>query len=255
MKRKVGDALEIVLALEWGTWKWVAAYAMHQNGENVAPPAPLLINDRTHEVRTMATWIDNEFVQGEELQKRARENRELSDAIIDLFKLSLYPKRSAVVERTESILAEMPGNRTLDMLITEHLRAVTKACKTAILNSEELIDYEKVELEQAVQALRVRITVPAIRPPDARQRMQSAARDAGIDICVLTSEPQCALAYLVHKHAQKKLGRRNLGKGDHILVADLGCGMGDFVLLKLQGKLAVNSKLKVVDRVTRVNPG
>ncbi|EME47927.1 hypothetical protein DOTSEDRAFT_124252 [Dothistroma septosporum NZE10] len=134
------------------------------------------------------------------------------------------------------------------MLIADHLQAVVKACKTAIRLSRERIFFGAGELDEMLEKIKTRITVPQMWTPDARRRMQKAAKKAGLGIVVLASEPQCALAYLVDNMAQVSVDKgRHLRKGDKVMVADLGSGTGDFVLYRLKENLSPNSRLESIN--------
>jgi hypothetical protein len=239
----------IDLAIDWGTWKWAAAYVLCKNDRKITPVRPLLIDDSTYEVRMAATWIDERLVQGRELQNRTDNDEILSDSVIDFFKLPLYqgPETAAVSDRVDTLLKQIPGDKTLDLLISDHLRAVIEVIKRALLESPLKRNFGASELQNLVERMRVRITVPAIWRPDARRRMQAAAKNAGLVFVALASEPQCALAYLIEQEKRNKIDfGRQPGAGDHILVADLGCGTADFVVYQLQNIISVDSRMKAV---------
>ncbi|PIA99361.1 hypothetical protein CB0940_02583 [Cercospora beticola] len=236
---------QIDLAIDWGTWKFVVAYVLSRDGVRNAP-APLMINEQTYEVRMMATWIDGRFVHGHELQNEATMKSDLK--IIDFPKLPLYqgPETSDITKRVMDTLAELPGNKTLDLLIQEHLRAIVEDAKSALRKTDLKVHYrdDPKQLEELLNNMHVRITIPQMWTPDAKRRMQTAAKNAGLRVSVLSYEPQCALAYLIDAAAKQIVRVGQLYEGDSILVADLGCGTGDFVLYELQSKLGVDSRLQ-----------
>ncbi|GIZ46641.1 hypothetical protein CKM354_000976000 [Cercospora kikuchii] len=225
---------QIDLAIDWGTWKFVVAYALSRNGVR-NDPKPLIINEQTYEVRMMATWIDGRFVHGHELQNAADSRHDLK--IIDFPKLPLYqgPETSEITKRVTNTLAELPGNKTLDLLIQEHLHAIVEDAKSALRNTDLKVHYrdDPRQLENLLDNIHVRITIPQMWTPDAKRRMQIAAKNAGLRVSVLLYEPQCALAYLIDAASKEKVEVGPLSEGDSILVADLGCGTGDFVLREL----------------------
>ncbi|PPJ58630.1 hypothetical protein CBER1_03506 [Cercospora berteroae] len=222
------DHDQIDLAIDWGTWKFVVAYVLSRNGVRNAP-TPLMINERTFE-------------------REAASKRDLK--IIDFPKLPLYqgPATSEITRRVEATLAELPGEKTLDLLIEEQLRAIVHDAKLALRKTELKIQYrsDPEKLEQLLENMHIRITIPQMWTPDAKRRMQAAAKRAGLRVSVLSYEPQCALAYLIDAAAKQKVQVGPLTEGDSILVADLGCGTGDFVLYQLQSKLSVDSRLQCI---------
>ncbi|KAM3423233.1 hypothetical protein BST61_g681 [Cercospora zeina] len=222
---------QIDLAIDWGTWKFVVTYVLSRNGVRNAPK-PLMINERAYEVRMIATWIDDRFVHGHELQREATSKRDLK--IIGFPKLPLYqgPETSEIAKRVEATLAEIPCGKTLDLLIEEHRRAVIQDAKSALRKDELKLSYrsEPDEFERLLDNM----------------HMQTAAKNAGLRVSVLSYEPQCALAYLIDAASKQKVQVGPLGEGDSILVADLGCGTGDFVLYQLQSRLSVDSRLQCI---------
>ncbi|KAK4632789.1 hypothetical protein CLAFUW4_03797 [Fulvia fulva] len=62
----------------------------------------------------------------------------------------------------------------------------------------------------------------------------------------LAYELQCALSYLVDDYLRRGVNP-GLRKGHLILVADLGCGTGDFVLYRLTDNFSVTGRLEAVD--------
>ncbi|KAI5368161.1 Putative Heat shock protein 70 family [Septoria linicola] len=243
-----GAGYYIEVAFDWGTSKCIITFVICRDGQR-GPVTPLLLGDRSSEVKSMASWINGQFMHGHKLQKEANKNRKLSDKIITLFKLPLYrgPETSEITKRVEGILAEFPGKPTLDTLIEEHLKAILNDAKAALRNNEAKVAFHaQPELFEALlEDIRVVLSVPHMWGPDARQRMQSAAKRAGFKVVKLASEPQCALAYLTDKASRNPvLLKDGLHKGDSILVADLGCGTGDFVHYQLLNALSLKSKFK-----------
>ena len=136
--------------------------------------------------------MSDDFIHNDVLEEQAAGCHDLSDIIVDFFKLVLYPEQSAINNCAERVLARISGERAAENLVTEHLRAVIKDCKEAIFRDAQF-QFSQVELQQAIENNSVRIMVPMIWTPNTRQNMQ------GINICVLASEPQCGLAYIIYK--------------------------------------------------------
>lgn len=122
-----------------------------------------MISDVSHEVRMMATWdYQNRFIHGYELQGLANRDRNISDRIIDHFKLGLSdsPEVSGIKARNEKILADIPG-RDFNALITEHMRAVIVDIKKSLRDSPELkLRFNEAQRDKLLDRLLVRITVP-----------------------------------------------------------------------------------------------
>lgn len=81
--------------------------------------------------------------------------------------------------------------------------------------------------------------------------MQTAAQRAGIDVVTLASEPQATIAQWLDTVMKKNLPT-SLKPGSHILIADIGCGTGDFVLFKFpeDSALTKGSSLRAVEQST-----
>lgn len=87
--------------------------------------------------------------------------------------------------------------------------------------------------------------------------MVEAAKAAGVDSVEVVYEAQSALGYYVAFLKQYRPGAH--GPGDEILVADLGCGTGDFTLSELgessdQGaEVSLNCLAKLKGSLSNVN--
>jgi len=129
---------------------------------------------------------------------------------------------------------------TLDEFIALLLKAVIEDCV------EELkadVPGMRVEISNGL-AINIRISVPQMWTPLACRRMLEAARVAGCRLVTLAFEPQCALAYFVETLRQDSiLETLPLRAGNTLLVVDLGCGTGDFVMYKLKDDLNETSCL------------
>ncbi|EME85609.1 uncharacterized protein MYCFIDRAFT_171507 [Pseudocercospora fijiensis CIRAD86] len=243
----------IECVLDLGTSKWVAAYAIYKDEERIPPETPLMIADRAHEVPVIATWVGDDFKEGFELEAMANKDRKLSNKIISHHKLGFYegPETEEHRKKIQAILDDIPGNRTLDDLTTEHIRAIMKHIREALLKCGEKTHYGEPVFKRMIREMRVRITVPQIWSPKARRRIQTAAKNAGLKFVVLAYEQQCALSFQVNKWSQKRERLdKPLKKGDSILVADLGCGTGDFAAYELDEDLDTKSKLVTIEHST-----
>ncbi|HEX7843392.1 MAG TPA: Hsp70 family protein, partial [Kofleriaceae bacterium] len=95
----------------------------------------------------------------------------------------------------------------------------------------------------------VLVTVPASFDPVARELTVVAAREAGFDRVTLLEEPQAAFyAYLA---TRGDAWRRELARGDVVLVCDIGGGTSDFSLIEITsegGNLALE-RIAVGDHI------
>ncbi|KXT08984.1 hypothetical protein AC579_4022 [Pseudocercospora musae] len=142
---KAGDC-QAELVVDWGTYSCL---------ECVCDPRPrgprpainiLWMDGMNQEIRSMATWDGDEFLHGTQLQERLDEDPSLGDKVIDLFKLALYEDEGtlAIRQRTSAILRELGGNKTFDLLLYEHIRAIINDSKNAILEeSIERLSFSK----------------------------------------------------------------------------------------------------------------
>lgn len=234
-------------AIDYGTWKLVFTYVFTCRGERIELPAPLLFAGSSAEVRMIAAFIGDEFVHGPELEKRANNDSSISDKVMSSFKLALYPdaKTSPITKSIEDILEEC--GKTLDDLLFEHMRANRRDIEAALKATTFQIQFTDAEFADLFDRAHIRVTVPQMWGPNARRRMQAAAKKAGMKVVVLSSEPHCALAYLIHKEAQKKIDpARQLRKLDSVLVVDIGCGTADFAMLELQDDLGASSTFESI---------
>lgn len=244
------SSYQLHLGLDYGTANWSLAFAAYRDGEKVAGPTRLILYDSAYEVRSMATWTaDGRFVRGKELERLSLYDAKLSDNVLEHFKLGLYQSKSndELVAKFERILTDMPGNHTLEDLITEHLRAIIALGKVALKPQLALLQLTDEECSTMLESIRVRITIPQMWTPSARRTMQVAAKRAGLKVSLLAAEPQAALSWLINRFALWDIApHKKMGKGSHILVCDIGAGTGDFVMYALQNALNAESALQAV---------
>lgn len=133
----------------------------------------------------------------------------------------------------------------LDELLSEHMAAIVRDCREQINKSKVQLNVGKAVLERL--PIVIRFSVPQMWSIDAKERMQNAAKRAGLGVVALASEPQAVLANLIHNIDEdgKSLGC-DLSKGDCALVIDLGGGTGDFVSNELKDELSAKSRLEAV---------
>lgn len=234
-------------AIDYGTWKMVVTCAFTGNGERIEDPITLTFDDDNPEVRMMAAFVGDEFLHGAELERRADLDPSISDKVMSSFKLAIYPnsQTSRITKRITKILEEC--GKTLDDLLVEHMRAIWNDIKTTLKTTTMQVQFTEAEFDELFERAHVRVTVPQMWGPNARRRMQAAAKKAGMSVVVLSSEPHCALAYLIYKEGRKRITpERQLRRLDSVLVADLGCGTADFAMLELTEDLGASSNFRSI---------
>ncbi|KAK4549813.1 hypothetical protein LTR36_005114 [Oleoguttula mirabilis] len=248
----------VAFGLDFGTSKNAAAFEIcrAENDECVVTPKALRFVQKDciwgYELPAIATWLeDGLFCHGYELQKFEKADHTVSSRVLDFVKLCLYSNEQTQVhiEKTEELLNAFPGGKTLDGLLEEYFKALVSECKDALQDSELQLNFGKEQL--ASMPFRVRISVPQMWTPAARRRMQMAAKNAGLPLVALASEPHCALAFLVYRLAQQgNLASNPLPTGSKILIMDLGCGTADIVLYNLLDDLSEKSGLEAINQST-----
>ena len=125
------------LAIDWGTFKWAATCVRFADGKRLGRPEPLWIGGQFKEVRMMATWVNDRFVHGYELEQLAQNDKSLK--ILHHFKLCLYdsPQLSGLQEEVNAILFQL--NKDFDTLLVDHLGAIFKQCKEAFACSRVIL--------------------------------------------------------------------------------------------------------------------
>lgn len=247
------DRYKLEFTLDVGTSKWVISYVMTCKGVCVRlPQVPHIYTHGRTEVPMAVAWVDGVLMHGDKLEKWAVEHPEICDRIIDNFKMAFYPgpQTAEVRERIERML-EREG-KTLDDVFAELLGQICADVKETIIRIENRGEkFSEEEIGEIFDRASWRLTVPQMWGPDARRRMQVAAKEAGMRHTVLASEAVCALAWWLVNEAEKKVTpEKKLGKGDVVLILDLGCGTVDFAMVELLEKLAANSKVATIGHST-----
>ncbi|KJX96971.1 hypothetical protein TI39_contig593g00024 [Zymoseptoria brevis] len=244
------DTIEITI--DWGTGHITIAYAMFRDGVRTNDPTTLIVHGTGFEEPAMATWLpDDTFLHGHALEAIANENRAVSDKIMTLFKLPLSTRPGAreVTDRINDVLRE--EGKTHDQLIEDHLRAIVSDAKKHIKKMEGSRGAHNLtvqQLDDMLEQLRVRITVPDSWTPNARYHMQSAAKKAGLEYTVLASESKAVIAYLVDKAAHETTNPliAAFKKGDIIITADIGCGTADCVANQLEDDISLDCRFRTL---------
>jgi len=217
----------------------------------VVEPTPLRFQDSAFEVPSIATWINGQLIYSFELKRIEDDDPEISEMVLDQPKLCLYRGAETQEHRynVEKLLKTFPGNKTYDNLLEDLFAAVYSDCRKALLKTDQIASFDR-DVLAAIQ-WRVRISVPHMWTPEARRRMQLAAKKAGLPLVTLASEPQSAMACFVDRLAKRSLRLpKRLERGHKILVMDLGCGTGDQVLFELLDDLSVDSRLDAISQAT-----
>ncbi|EME83886.1 uncharacterized protein MYCFIDRAFT_195090 [Pseudocercospora fijiensis CIRAD86] len=132
------------------------------------------------------------------------------------------------------------------------MQAISDYCKAVFDLAVERLPHTELGQSFRLEELkrmpkRARVSMPQLWSPKARARVLRAVHSAGANIVVPASEPQCAIADFLDKTVLANLPTVPK-KGDYILVADLGCGTGDFVLYQLKDDLGVGTPLDAVGK-------
>ncbi|SMY21653.1 unnamed protein product [Zymoseptoria tritici ST99CH_1A5] len=242
----------IEMTIDWGTGHSTIAYAMFRDGVRVSDPTTVMIEDAGFEEPAMATWLDDgTFVHGHALQAIANDDADVSDRIITLFKLPLSNRPGAreVTARVQDVLEEL--GKEYEQLLEDHLRAVVSDGKKHIKIMERNRGAHVLtvqQLDEMLNELRVRITVPDSWTPNARYRMQSAASNSGLRHVVLASESKAVIAYLVDKAAHEIVNPliAAFRQGDIIITADIGCGTADCVANQLEDDISLDCRFRTL---------
>ncbi|KAF2168088.1 hypothetical protein M409DRAFT_21533 [Zasmidium cellare ATCC 36951] len=239
--------MSINVCIDYGTYETTVSYVVCENGRPGGEPVVLRIHN-SETTRTMATYVDDRLIYGQECENAATRDPQLGDKVMHHFKLCLYDSAEFADHKKtiEGILASFPQPKTFETFIADHIRALNEDIKAALRDIPEKTNfYDQEELEAALARLKVRLTVPQMWKDDCRKKMQEAAKKAGLPVVVLAYEPRCALAHIVYRQAKRQFSRgRKLKKGDLILVIDIGSGTADFALYELEDDLSATSHFK-----------
>lgn len=138
------------------------------------------------------------------------------------------------------------GGKSVDDFVVEQFKYLIDQIRQCVCSSDMLSYMSREELQQL--QLRARLSQPEIFTPTGCYRLQRAAREAGIQMAVCASEPQCLLAHFMDGVAGRSRFPSQLGTGAFMTIADLGCGTGDFSTFLIKSKLDTNVRLDAVQK-------
>ena len=177
---------------------------------------PSFIFERIKEKPVLEWESDSKFIIGEYARERGAE---VPDRLISSAKSWLCNSR---VDRTEAILpwnapeesAKISPLQAMSMFLSHVKEAWNK-------------DFPKDRLENQ----KVIITIPASFDAAARDLVVEAAKKADITTITLLEEPQAAFYSWISQN--EKPWRKQVSKGDTVLVVDVGGGTTDFSLIEI----------------------
>src|SRR6185437_15543588 len=150
---------------------------------------------------------------------------------------------SRLVSSAKSWLSYTAADRTAAILPWKAAEGVTKispvdASAAYLRHLRQAWEQEHPELPFAGQE--VLVTIPASFDAVARELTEKAAEAAGIHNVTMLEEPQAAFYAWIERHED---WRQRVGKGDLVLVVDIGGGTTDFTLISVSerdGQLALD---------------
>jgi len=150
---------------------------------------------------------------------------------------------SRLVSSAKSWLSYTAADRTAAILPWKAAEGVTKispvdASAAYLRHLRQAWEQEHPELPFAGQE--VLVTIPASFDAVARELTEKAAEAAGIHNVTMLEEPQAAFYAWIERHED---WRQRVGKGDLVLVVDIGGGTTDFTLISVlerDGQLALD---------------
>ena len=236
-------------AIDFGTGEICAAYYVKvRDGKIPSNIRYFRANGCSATMPAEAAYHEGTFYCGFQVRQYVYDSTLPAEKAIQFAKMKLYEPRGderapARVERVEQQLKD--AGKTIEDLLTDCIKYIVAGIRQQAVKSFYELRFTEYELQN--MPLKVRLSAPQIWSPQACSRMTEAARAAGIDLVTIVPEPSAALAYSLDVFDQEK-GKAivNLAKGDNILVADLGCGTGDFVMYQLKDDFSINSKLEPV---------
>ncbi|KAK3626742.1 hypothetical protein LTR56_015838 [Elasticomyces elasticus] len=235
---------------DWGTGVFSGSCAINVTGGKIDDR--VILDIKYHKQGTEPPMImgkhQGNFVWGYELERLIGTGVVDIEDVFDLIKLELYEKTDTITENRRLALREQleRQNITFDDLVVEHLKAVDRESKDFVYSSVYRTGLTQEQLRNL--PTRIRVGVPEMWSLKARARMQAAAQKAGMELVTLSSEPENALAYFLHRMAgmQQSIGSI-LRVNDRILVVDIGRGTLDIVVYVLEEPLTETSRLKAID--------
>jgi molecular chaperone DnaK (HSP70) len=150
---------------------------------------------------------------------------------------------SRLVSSAKSWLSYTAADRTAAILPWKAAEGVTKispvdASAAYLRHLRQAWEHEHPELSFADQ--QVIVTIPASFDAVARELTEKAAEAAGLRNVTMLEEPQAAFYAWIERHED---WRQRIGKGDLVLVVDIGGGTTDFTLIAVSerdGQLALD---------------
>lgn len=226
------DARKLFLSIDYGTKTLSVAYRVLEAGE---VPSQLNVESlhffrKEYSAPQKAGWApDGTFYWGYGLEQAIKAGKFAQTDTIELWKLLLYRdhQTSPIAERIQAQLDAGGADRTLETLISTHLREVVHYARQEI--SSILGRRSESILNLLVQVF---LSVPQMWKAPANNIMTQAAKTAGIPYVELVYEPENAAAFYTY-HVREELPKQFLA-GDILLVADIGGGTGDFVSYEIR---------------------
>ena len=240
-----------VAGVDYGTQSDVIKVQLFDGEKSYGPPFFIQECLNNNAIPAQAAYHEGVLYTGWDLRDHIRGLKEptISCAkVIQFAKLALYehskgsPMESCVKRVGEQLAWH---GKSLDEFLADHLAALINKARNALVHHPLLMLFPQDRIRS--MPWHVRLTVPHSWSPSACARMQNAARNAGIKITSLASEPECAVASSIDLLCGQKVPMpRPLVEHSRILSADLGCGTADYTLVELTDALAINSKLRVL---------
>ncbi|KAK3628242.1 hypothetical protein LTR56_018756 [Elasticomyces elasticus] len=220
-----GDGPRLRISLDYGTVKLASAVLLVTPGHTPTRADIHTVHFSTEDFwapQQVAWGAEGNFYWGYEVTHAIDDKLLEPGTAISLWKLLLYRNYATlpIADRVQKKL----GKRTLDELLTTHLRKILAAVIAWTKSSHVLDDaYDGEDIEDLPMELF--LSVPQMWKPPANIRMTTAAKRAGVAHVELIPEPQCALGYYMGNMAHRP---KSFDIGDETIVADLGGGTGDF---------------------------
>ncbi|KAK4987586.1 hypothetical protein LTR50_004530 [Elasticomyces elasticus] len=198
----------LYLAIDYGTTVSTAAWCISHPDDKCRLDSIYNVRftgegGNTFEWPMIATWIHDEFVWGEVLERQI-EDDELSESqleyVIILWKLALYPsqKHGEIAMKVQQQLNHL--GKTLDELLVSSLKGLFSSAKSLIediTRNQGILKSFGCRFEDL--EMHTRITVPVMWTPRKTRMMQLAARRADIPRVRLVYEPQAAAAFIFQR--------------------------------------------------------
>lgn len=177
---------------------------------------PSFLFERLKEKPVLPWGEDAKFIIGDYARERGAE---VPDRLISSAKSWLCNTR---IDRTQPVL---PWNAPEENAKVSPLQAIANFIEHVRLAWNEENPKDKLENQKVI------ITIPASFDAAARDLTVEAARKAGLSEVTLLEEPQAAFYSWISQ--SDKPWRKQVKKGDVVLVADVGGGTTDFSLIEI----------------------